>query len=232
MTDTNMFDYQLLEIKNMDKQLSLLINKYNEANSNYSQSLLNNVLSKKTGSNTSKFSFINGSSFWGSGIAEEGVVLDQDECVNMCLNNLKCTGATYNKTNNYCWARIGEGTVLPSSNENVALVPEEYKNLLLMKSLNQQITDLQKKKRNILNNVNMSSVLIDQATSKEELDILINNLNTEKYKMTELLKMSQTYNQQYSNNTLNLNSLSLKYRVLFLFVVVSVLGLFFFVSKK
>ena len=87
--------------------------------------------------------------FWGSSSIQSGYVNSNDECLNMCNNNASCTGATYDKTKKYCWARSGESQLRVNNNTN-AIVPLTISQVNGMKSLNNLILKLQKQKMFLL----------------------------------------------------------------------------------
>lgn len=75
-----------------------------------------------------KFIAIIGKTFWGTAGLSEGAVKTQEECENMCANNANCTGATYNPTKKYCWARSGDGDgAVDGLADDVAIMREKPK---------------------------------------------------------------------------------------------------------
>jgi hypothetical protein len=217
-------DTILLQLQTLDKEIEVKINEYQELVKNY----LQNISSSTTTNTTNKNLVIYpNSEFWGTSGIDSGYVNNENECVNMCLNNASCTGATYNKQKKYCWARTGESQVIHNSSGNkktVSILNENnISNLNSMKVLNDSIIDLQNKKMNILKNTNNSTLFHNNEIEQKKIDEVLEKLNIENNKLQTLLQKEYAYNREYDDSSLIVTRNTLYYNIFFFIIVVIIL---------
>jgi hypothetical protein len=87
------------------------------------------------------YNVLKGRTFWGTSGIKEGPVNSVDECKNMCIES-KCTGATYNASKNYCWARKGDRAVSAGLSEESAIIPQLKQDATVLKMLNDKLIKL------------------------------------------------------------------------------------------
>ena len=64
-----------------------------------------------------------------------------DECIALCSNNEKCSGANY--ISNSCMLKSGNGTLIDSSNQdNYAIISENFGLLLKVQEINEKLTTI------------------------------------------------------------------------------------------
>jgi len=127
----------LINIEALQKEYEITLQQYQEAVQNYISTLQN------TSSNsTTQFTALSGRSWWGTSGLKEGQVADQAECENMCAASSTCTGATFNPVRKYCWSRTGDGTLTVGTDTDIALIPQQKSDLIVMKGLNDKLISL------------------------------------------------------------------------------------------
>ena len=130
----------------MELSLSLLGQEYDDLLMKYEQAYKNYIDHiSSSASSSSSLSTLNGRTYWGTEGISEGASSTLEECSARCSSLSTCTGATFNPDKKYCWARKGEGEVMPGLDSDVAIIPKtkEYSDVLY--KLNTQLIDLNKK---------------------------------------------------------------------------------------
>jgi len=210
-TSSSLIDTKLLQIQSLDKQININLCKYKQAISNYLQTI------SSTTNNT--LITVPNMDFWGSSSIQSGYVNSNDECLNMCNNNASCTGATYDKTKKYCWARSGESQIRPNNKTN-AIVPLIISQVNGMKSLNNLILKLQQQKMFLLSTMNDGPLRNNIETEQEKLNVIISQLQAENNKINSLLDKDFSYKRDYTNTTLVYNKNKLFFNILFIIVII------------
>lgn len=201
----------ILSLEQLSKEYSNAIIKYNQAQLDYAY-----YLNKST---TNKLVDIKGTSFWGNTGLKQGNVNNINECKAMCLTNKKCTGATYNQDKKYCWIRSGEGSIISSSTNEYALIPEKMNLLNNIKIYNQRLLDINKKINNIINN-NIPLYNIQSKDRSTNFPILNNNYNTlmlERKKIENEIKNFENLDKIQNENSLRINQYYYLYFILIVF---------------
>jgi hypothetical protein len=94
----------------------------------------------------------------------------------MCINSANCSGATFNPSKHYCWARTGDGILTVGLDTDIALIPQKKADLIVMKELNDRLINI---------NQQISSEIIVITPQVQEQ----NNMKNEKQK-----QLDETYN--------------------------------------
>lgn len=137
-----------IQLEALEKEYMLILKQYETAYANYISNL--NSETQEQTSNSTSFSALQGRTYWGTYGIKEGSVVTQKECESMCLSDTKCTGATFNSSKRYCWTRGGDSGLTVGTDSDYALIPKIKENLILLKNLNQQLMDLNKRINNKL----------------------------------------------------------------------------------
>ena len=190
----------LMNIKALEKEYASLLNQYEEAYKN-----CNSKLNAAVSSSTSFTSFSN-RSYWGSGGIKEGSVSSQAECESMCASDVKCTGATFNKHKNYCWARSGNGQLNVSINgsSDVALLPDIKACVITLKSLNDRMLEINKELTDAIekSSPQVESQQNENEQKRNELHTYYAQLLAERLQMVELIKDNETINAENESQSL------------------------------
>jgi hypothetical protein len=149
----------------------------------------------------------------------------------MCLNNVLCTGATYDKNKKYCWARSGEGQLIENKNaiSFISSTEQEIKN---MKTLNNKIQSLQKQKMDLINSLNKSIPKEKMHLQDYEMQQMIEKLKIENDKLDALIKHTNLNNEEYENTTLIVKKNNMVYNILVILVIFVIVVLGLIILKK
>lgn len=219
-TSSSLIDTKLLQIQTIDKQIDIYLCKYKQAINNYLQSI--------SSSTNNTLITVPNMDFWGSTSIQSGYVNNSDECLNMCNNNASCTGATYDKTKKYCWARSGESQLSPNNNTD-AIVSLTIREVNHMKTLNNIILILQKRKMILLNSINDGPLRNSIGTEQEKINVMITRLQAENNKINSLLDQQFSYKRDYTNTSLVYNKNKIFFNILFFIVIIIIILLLMYV---
>jgi hypothetical protein len=213
----------LIEIKTLESEYATLISAYNEAYNNYKQILTNGQ--------ANDFIEIQGRSWWGTDGLTEGTVTSSNDCSNLCLQNTKCTGATFNPDNRYCWTRKGENTLAINTDvniNNVALITKLKSSLILLQNLNTSIMDINTRITDKFKKINPTLVKqqIDKRNKQKELDDNYNNLSRDKKEIQKLIDEYNSVEEKYSNGTLIVERNNSLFKLWFILACIVVVILF------
>ena len=130
---------QELSLSLLGQEYDALLTQYQQAYTNYADYM------SSSGSSSSGYATLQGRTFWGTGGVSEGASNTVEECQGLCSSLSTCTGATFNPDKKYCWARTGEGDVIPGLDNNVAIVPKAKQYIDVLYTINSQLISLNKK---------------------------------------------------------------------------------------
>ena len=191
----NLQDDDFIKLQSLEKEYAVLISQYEEAHKNYMDIL-------KSGTEK-ELTEITGRSWWGTGGLKEGDVETKDDCVNMCLSDDKCSGATFNPEKRYCWTRTGNNT-LSIEDTNIALVPKLKASIITLTYLNKQLMDINQKISDEFNKIRpkIEEQNNDKSKTQTELDAYYVQLSNDKKEMKKLLDEYYSIEQNYLDNNL------------------------------
>lgn len=129
-----------LKIKLLEANYETILRQYEEAYQNYVQ-FIKNVDSDASG-NTKEYAQLKGRSFWGTAGLDQTTANSISECEDMCIQDDKCTGATFNPDKHYCWTRSGDAQVSTGLDSDVALIPKDRELLTQLKFYNFQLIQI------------------------------------------------------------------------------------------
>jgi hypothetical protein len=194
----------LMNIKALEKEYNTILKQYEEAYKNCNAKLTDFV---DTGSNTIRtFTSFPNRSYWGDDGLKEGSVSNQAACEIMCASDAKCSGATFNSSKNYCWARTGKGELNVSTNgsSDIALIPDITACVITLKALNERMIEINKQ---LTEAIDKSSPQVE--SQQQENNIKRDNLHkyyaqllAERLQMEQLIKDNQTVDSEYETEFL------------------------------
>ena len=166
--------------------------------------------------NTSYFSALKGRTWWGTAPLSEGPASTQKECETMCANSDKCSGATFNPVKRYCWARSGDGNLATGRDDDYALISKQQEALLLMKTLNDKLLDLNNQIASEFMNPEVKQQDIDKNIKQQQLTESYQKLLNQKIEIDKQLQEYYSIDQDEMNQTTYTNSknVSLRFWVL------------------
>ena len=225
--DTNL-KTDILKIEALEREYNAVLKQYEEAYKNCNDELKQNLDEKQR-----SFKTFTNRAYWGTMGLKEGTVGAETDCENMCASNPKCTGATFNTVNRYCWTRGGNGSLAATSNGNIAILPTVKGCVVTLNALNNRLIKINKELTQLIETTNSQLVAEDakDKNSKQQLHKYYAQLLKERLQMAEILAEHKTIdedNQAQSlyvstqNSTLRLWSLLAC--ILILIVVNKMLG--------
>jgi hypothetical protein len=225
--DTNL-KTDILKIEALEREYNAVLKQYEEAYKNCNDELKQNLDEKQR-----SFKTFNNRAYWGTMGLKEGTVGAETDCENMCASNPKCTGATFNTVNRYCWTRGGNGSLAATTSGNIAILPTVKGCVVTLNALNNRLIKINKELTQLIETTNSQLAAEDakDKNSKQQLHKYYAQLLKERLQMAEILAEHKTIdedNQAQSlyvstqNSTLRLWSLLAC--ILILIVVNKMLG--------
>jgi hypothetical protein len=225
--DTNL-KTDILKIEALEREYNAVLKQYEEAYKNCNDELKQNLDEKQR-----SFKTFTNRAYWGTMGLKVGTVGAETDCENMCASNPKCTGATFNTVNRYCWTRGGNGSLAATTSGNIAILPTVKGCVVTLNALNNRLIKINKELTQLIETTNSQLVAEDakDKNSKQQLHKYYAQLLKERLQMAEILADHKTLdedNQAQSlyvstqNSTLRLWSLLAC--ILILIVVNKMLG--------
>jgi hypothetical protein len=225
--DTNL-KTDILKIEALEREYNAVLKQYEEAYKNCNDELKQNLDEKQR-----SFKTFTNRAYWGTMGLKEGTVGAETDCENMCASNPKCTGATFNTVNRYCWTRGGNGSLAATTSGNIAILPTVKGCVVTLNALNNRLIKINKELTQLIETTNSQLAAEDakDKNSKQQLHKYYAQLLKERLQMAEILADHKTLdedNQAQSlyvstqNSTLRLWSLLAC--ILILIVVNKMLG--------
>jgi len=204
------------------------------ANPNYNVSNYNTSSQPNYNINQQPMSAIKGSNYWGTTSISQNSSSSLQECQASCASTNGCTGATFNQSNNTCWLRGGEGTVIGSSANEYAIVPKGKQLLSIVQNINQQLTSINEQ---IQNKTSSGQGLYDnqtqtRKTKTEELIAQFLQLTREREKIEEMVNEYQTLDQAQNAGNIKINQNYYSFFLLLALVIIIVFILYNFLGEK
>ena len=166
-------------------------------------------------SNTSYFTALKGRTWWGTAPLAEGAASTQKECETMCANSDKCSGATFNPVKRYCWTRSGyDNNLTPGLDDDYALISKQKEALLVMKSLNDKLLNLNKQIETKLSTIEpeVKQQNTDKNIKQQQLSESYQKLLNQKVDIDTQLQEYYSIDENEMNQSLYTNSQNISLR--------------------
>jgi PAN domain len=200
-------DDKMIELEALEKEYEVILNQYQEALNSYISAL----------NQPTNFVSLKGRAYWGQKGLNQDTANSKEECINMCKNDSKCTGATYNEKQHYCWLRQGNAasTITASNNtDDYAILSQDKVLLTRLNYYNEKLTDMSEQ---IFKSLRSLKPTLDENKAENTLkqkQIEIHYINLKKQKkdiekeLSEYMAVESEYNSQqlYANQ----NNVSLR----------------------
>ena len=163
--DTNL-KTDILKIEALEREYNAVLKQYEEAYKNCNDELKQNLDQKQR-----SFKTFTNRAYWGTMGLKEGTVGAETDCENMCASNPKCTGATFNTVNRYCWTRGGNGSLASTTSGNVAILPTVKGCVVTLNALNNRLIKINKELTQLIETTNSQLAAEDakEKNSKQQL---------------------------------------------------------------
>ena len=195
MTDSGL-NTDILKIQALEKEYNAVLNQYEETYKNCNDELKQNLDQKQR-----SFKSFPNRAYWGTSGLKEGVVGSETDCENMCASNLKCTGATFNTSNKYCWTRTGNGSLSSTMNSNVAILPTIKSCVVTLNALNTRLIKINTELTKLIETTN-SKLALDEAhvnNSRSQLHGYYAQLLKERLQMAKILEDQKTIDEDHAS---------------------------------
>jgi hypothetical protein len=219
----------ILNLESLTKEYDTTLIQYNQVQSDYINYLQKNPSSgqvENTGSSSNLASVPN-STFWGTNGIFTTSVSSVSECSALCSKTPKCSGATYNVTNNSqnnCWLRSGDGTIITGTSNQYAIIPQAKTYLKTLEKLNIQLINFSNEIMKILKT--NKNQFIEQDTKRFEKYALLQEnyakLEIERRNILKQLLKYQTIEEQQNQGELIVTSNYYNYVLLLIIVLICV----------
>jgi hypothetical protein len=208
---SNNIEPTIIKLESLEKEYEVVLKQYEEYYNNYTKNLNTNTQTNST----TKFINLKGRTYWGQYGIKEGSVKTIDECQSMCASDLKCTGATFNPSTRYCWARGGNGNITNGNDSDIAIIPKLKQNVIILKGLNDKLIAINAQINNELEKLYPIAENDIQLKNKkqQELTKYYQHLINERAELEETLNEYETIEQQYNNDTLSVVSNNMRLRL-------------------
>ena len=186
----------ILKIQALEREYNAVLNQYEEAYKNCNDELKQNLDQKQR-----SFKSFSNRAYWGPAGLKEGVVGSEADCENMCASNSKCTGATFNTGNKYCWTRTGAGSLSPTTKSNVAILPTVKSCVVTLNALNTRLIKINTELTQLIETTN-SKLAKDEANlnnSRSQLHGYYAQLLKERLQMAKILEDQKTIDEEQSS---------------------------------
>lgn len=216
----------VLDLENLTSQYSNLLIQYEQAVADYTSFMATQY---SPGYQASLMNLPN-KSFWGSESLTTTAGVTVAECSTLCLNNSKCTGATFNRDGGTCALRSGEGSIIPSSNNDVALVQKETYLLLNIQGINSQLLNINEKILAMTNETmpEFNSEYDERKVKSEQLLLNYIRLNKEREKISTMVKSYEELNQEEIQGNINISQNYSSFILLLILAVLLLVVLYIF----
>jgi len=216
----------VLDLETLNVQYSNLLTQYEQAVANYT----NLIQQQSTSNTTPPFMDISNNAFWGTVDISSNIIPTVYQCKALCATTSGCSGATYNTTTQTCSLRSGEGSLVPSASNLVALIPEETYLLLNMQSINAQLIQINQE---ILNKTTAGETVFDseyteRQTQAEELLKNYIMLTAEKNKINGMINDFENLNQEEINGNITISKNYYSFVLLLILSIALIVLLFMF----
>jgi hypothetical protein len=213
---------QELSLSLLGQEYDALLTQYQQAYKNYVDYLSS---SSSSGSSSSEYATLQGRTFWGTGGVSEGASNTVEECQGQCSSLSTCTGATFNPDKKYCWARTGEGDVIPGLDNDVAIVPQVKQYIDSLYTINTQLISLNKQMMDLTSSSlpNLTNERDTRSNVNAELMANYQNLMDEKKRVELLLREYESLEDVNKYSSISVNQKYSVYISVALFFVVLII---------
>ena len=222
-----------LSLSLLGQEYDALLIQYQQAYKNYMDYISSSSFSASTSASTATYATLQGKTFWGTGGVSEGASNTVEECQGQCSSLSTCTGATFNPDKKYCWARKGEGDVIPGLDNDVAIVPKVKQYTDVLYTINSQLISLNKQ---MMDMTAASLPGLDEESenrSNMNAQLMLNyeNLMNEKRRVETLIREYESLEDINKNTSLSVNQKYSSYiAITFFLIVLVILFVLFYVA--
>ena len=218
-TTTSINESSILKLESLIQEYNLLLTEYQQVNQSYLHSL-------SVADVSNQWIFIKDHAVWGSQPLSGGPVADASACLNVCIANSSCSGATFDTKNKYCWTSSGENGNLGPSPNQIAIVPESMQYGLALKELNNKMTMVNMEILQLSKQLPLTNNETESQVSSQILHQNYQQLMKDKKMIDEKLAENQSLTNEINETTLSVTHYYYVYFFLFLILLFLIYLLF------
>jgi hypothetical protein len=195
----------VLALETLNMEYKNLLNSYKQAVATYVSYL-------KEQKKDPDYWVTQGQSYWGTDSIKVTNSPTLQECSASCSSTSGCSGATFNKDDYerpMCWLRSGEGNLVPSAENDYAIIPKGEKLLKIIEYINLELTSVNEKIQQIINSSNdIYNNQVEERQMKslelsEQYEILMSDRDKIMRIIDEYKTLDETQNNQNIMTTQN-----------------------------
>ena len=221
-----------LSLSLLGQEYDALLTQYQQAYKNYIDYISSSSYSTSASASVATYATLQGNTFWGTGGVSEGASNTVEECQGQCSSLSTCTGATFNPDKKYCWARKGEGDVIPGLDNDVAIVPKVKQYTDVLYNINSQLIALNKKMMDMTNESlpGLDKEGENRSQMNQQLILNYENLMNEKERVDTLIREYESLEDINKNSSISVNQKYSSYiTITFFLVILIILFILFYV---
>ena len=204
-------------IQSLSTQYNTILTQYKQTYQYYLQSLQQQV-----DNSGNIFVTVPNAAFWGESPINTNTMNTSNDCVNSCSTTLSCSGATYNTSNQLCYLRKGNGSIIPSSSSETAIVTSSLQYSYQLKNLNQKLLHLNKEMESSLQTSYIDYKNSTQEQQQKTIVITQNNaiLKEDREKIDQMIREEELMNAAGQNSQIAVTQF---YSVYVVYLLVTIL---------
>jgi len=221
-------NYNILYLESLTKKYDTLLIQYNQAQTDYATYINEN---KNNSSAQKDLIAIGNAVIVSAGGFNSSSANSLEECIALCSSQSSCKSATFNSVDfsvPQCWLNTDAGTLTsaPDSN-NYAILSKAKELLMVIKTLNSQLMDLNNEILEIMQSIKYNKKLYDKITYQRfdlfnKLNDNLKDLKLQRIKVLDEIDQYETLDEQQNYTTLSTNKSYYTFIILFLVVCVIV----------
>jgi hypothetical protein len=218
MTTAVNLNSDILQLKTLEVQYNTKLTEYESAFASY-------ITTMKSQPNSNSYVVLPGKSFMGTASVSDNTNSTSSQCQALCSSNKECTGATFNSISGVCKLRKGDGPISSSASSDIAIVTRSKQQLDNLEKINAQLISINEQMISINRRIKPSVNENDSSLVKNNTVLIKNNaeLLTEQAKIKKLLNEFNDIEQNYNNQTLNVDKNNARYYMWLIIMIVALI---------
>lgn len=209
---------KLIKLEALEKEYDVILNQYQEALNTYINAL----------NQPKNYVSLKGRAYWGQKSLKQDAVTSKEDCINMCKSDSKCSGATYNEKQNYCWTRQGKSTLTVSNDNDYAILSQDKALLTRLQYFNSKLSEMSQE---IIKELKTLTPYLKESQLKndfkqKQIEIHYINLQNQKKDIEKELDDYMAIENEYMNQRLYVNQNNISLRVWFIITIIILLVTF------
>ena len=224
MTTNNENNDINIKLEALEKEYEVILNQYQEALNSYINAL----------NQPKNFVSLKGRAYWGKKALNQSTVKSKEECIDMCKSDDKCSGATYNEKQRYCWTRQGKSDLTVAENNDYAILSQDKALLTRLQYFNDKLSNMSEEIMDVLTkiNPNLKESQLKNDFKQKQIEIHYINLQRQKRDIQKELDDYMAIENEYNDGQLYVNQNNISLRIWFIITIIILLVTFQNISGK